>query len=252
MPSSGGGAAPSTANDFQQQQTAPQLLDQKSVGSNKRWAGTGGYGTMVPSGGQQQSDADAMNESPPSQGPSSSSSEPNMAKGRQFNQYALPGAALPEPMGGIGLGAGPAAGTCPGGVSLNIECDPKRPWPQCPPQSYCYATNTVDIGPYFCCPVWSTYGAAWRPSTPFYAYAPPPPPNWPEPMRMAAAPWTGGPVRKERREQRFSNEEEPPAAAMTPADGGAPAAMMAPPAAMMAPPAAMMAPPAAMMAPPAA
>uniref|UniRef100_A0A914H105 Uncharacterized protein n=1 Tax=Globodera rostochiensis TaxID=31243 RepID=A0A914H105_GLORO len=269
----GDAAAPSTANDFQQQQTAPQLLDQNQSAATK--AGTGGYGTMVPSGGQQQSDAEAMNESPPSQasaaffvaspptptaqfhfipwlGPSSSSSEPNMAKGRQFNQYALPGAALPEPMGGIGLGAGPAAGTCPGGVSLNIECDPKRPWPQCPPQSYCYATNTVDIGPYFCCPVWSTYGAAWRPSTPFYAYAPPPPPNWPEPMRMAAAPWTGGPVRKERREQRFSNEEEPPAALMTPADGGAPAAMVALPAAMVAPPAAMMAPPAAMMAPPAA
>ncbi|CAL2041465.1 unnamed protein product [Caenorhabditis brenneri] len=51
-------------------------------------------------------------------------------------------------------------GQCPGGPSLPIECDPKRPWPQCPPQSYCYATNSVDIGPYFCCPVWSTYGAA--------------------------------------------------------------------------------------------
>jgi hypothetical protein len=36
---------------------------------------------------------------------------------------------------------------------LPVECDPKRPWPQCPPQSYCYATNSVDIGPYFCCPV---------------------------------------------------------------------------------------------------
>lgn len=44
-------------------------------------------------------------------------------------------------------------GQCPGGPSLPIECDPKRPWPQCPPQSYCYATNSVDIGPYFCCPV---------------------------------------------------------------------------------------------------
>uniref|UniRef100_A0A183C646 LAM_G_DOMAIN domain-containing protein n=1 Tax=Globodera pallida TaxID=36090 RepID=A0A183C646_GLOPA len=63
MPSSGGGAAPSTANDFQQQQTAPQLLDQNQSAATK--AGTGGYGTMVPSGGQQQSDADAMNESPP-------------------------------------------------------------------------------------------------------------------------------------------------------------------------------------------
>lgn len=47
----------------------------------------------------------------------------------------------------------PAAGVCPGGPSLPVECDPKRPWPQCPPQSYCYATNSVDIGPYFCCPV---------------------------------------------------------------------------------------------------
>lgn len=44
-------------------------------------------------------------------------------------------------------------GQCPGGPSLPIECDPKRPWPQCPPQSYCYATNSVDIGPYFCCPI---------------------------------------------------------------------------------------------------
>lgn len=44
--------------------------------------------------------------------------------------------------------------TCPSGdSSLPVECDSKRPWPQCPPQSYCYATNTVDIGPYFCCPV---------------------------------------------------------------------------------------------------
>lgn len=50
-------------------------------------------------------------------------------------------------------GPAPAVGTCPGGASLPIECDPKRPWPQCPPQSYCYATNTVDIGPYFCCPI---------------------------------------------------------------------------------------------------
>ncbi|VDO30783.1 unnamed protein product [Heligmosomoides polygyrus] len=44
-------------------------------------------------------------------------------------------------------------GSCPGGVpSLSIECDPRRPWPRCPPQTYCYATNVVDIGPYFCCP----------------------------------------------------------------------------------------------------
>jgi len=48
---------------------------------------------------------------------------------------------------------GPPASACPGGPALPIECDPKRPWPQCPPQSYCYATNSVDIGPYYCCPV---------------------------------------------------------------------------------------------------
>ncbi|CAJ0586906.1 unnamed protein product, partial [Mesorhabditis spiculigera] len=78
-------------------------------------------------------------------------------------------------------------GQCPGGPSLPIECDPKRPWPQCPPQSYCYATNSVDIGPYFCCPVWSTYGAAWRPAAPFYNYVPPVPANWPEALRMTAA-----------------------------------------------------------------
>lgn len=54
-------------------------------------------------------------------------------------------------------GPAPAVGTCPGGASLPIECDPKRPWPQCPPQSYCYATNTVDIGPYFCCPICESF-----------------------------------------------------------------------------------------------
>ncbi|CAB3404613.1 unnamed protein product [Caenorhabditis bovis] len=77
-------------------------------------------------------------------------------------------------------------GQCPGGPSLPIECDPKRPWPQCPPQSYCYATNSVDIGPYFCCPIWSTYGAAWRPATPFYNYVPPVPANWPDVMKVTA------------------------------------------------------------------
>ncbi|KAI6234061.1 hypothetical protein M3Y99_00839700 [Aphelenchoides fujianensis] len=94
----------------------------------------------------------------------------------------VPAAAPPPPP--------PAAGQCPGGPSLPVECDPKRPWPQCPPQSYCYATNSVDIGPYFCCPVWSTYGAAWRPATPFADYVPPPPPNWGPPIRapLAAAP----------------------------------------------------------------
>ncbi|EYC44745.1 hypothetical protein Y032_0451g1687 [Ancylostoma ceylanicum] len=44
-------------------------------------------------------------------------------------------------------------GLCPDGVqSLPIDCDPKHPWPRCPPQTYCYATNSVDVGPYFCCP----------------------------------------------------------------------------------------------------
>uniref|UniRef100_A0A914KHN3 Candidate secreted effector n=1 Tax=Meloidogyne incognita TaxID=6306 RepID=A0A914KHN3_MELIC len=100
---------------------------------------------------------------------------------------------------------GPPASACPGGPALPIECDPKRPWPQCPPQSYCYATNSVDIGPYYCCPVWSTYGAAWRPATPFYNYVPPPPPNWAEPaMQMAASP-RFGPFRKNLKEQ---NSEE--------------------------------------------
>ncbi|CAJ0607206.1 unnamed protein product [Cylicocyclus nassatus] len=46
-----------------------------------------------------------------------------------------------------------ATGYCPGGVqSLPLDCDPKHPWPRCPPQTYCYATNSVDIGPYYCCP----------------------------------------------------------------------------------------------------
>lgn len=48
-------------------------------------------------------------------------------------------------------------GNCPGGDSLGKPCDAKRPWPQCPPQSYCFAVNTVDIGPYFCCPVCKFY-----------------------------------------------------------------------------------------------
>ncbi|CAL2041462.1 unnamed protein product [Caenorhabditis brenneri] len=42
------------------------------------------------------------------------------------------------------------------------------------------AINSVDIGPYFCCPVWSTYGAAWSPATPFHNYVPPVPSNWPD------------------------------------------------------------------------
>jgi hypothetical protein len=49
---------------------------------------------------------------------------------------------------------GPAV--CPQGErSMNKQCDAKRPWPQCPPQSYCYATGAVDLGPYWCC------GAGW-------------------------------------------------------------------------------------------
>ncbi|CAD5216057.1 unnamed protein product [Bursaphelenchus xylophilus] len=106
------------------------------------------------------------------------------------------GAPLPPPPGELLAPAPPPpvgpTGQCPGGPSLPIECDPKRPWPQCPPQSYCYATNSVDIGPYFCCPVWSTYGAAWRPATPFFDYVPPKPYNWgpgpppPPPVGFAA------------------------------------------------------------------
>ncbi|CAD5211772.1 unnamed protein product [Bursaphelenchus okinawaensis] len=108
----------------------------------------------------------------------------------------------------------PAAGVCPGGPSLPIECDPKRPWPQCPPQSYCYATNSVDVGPYFCCPVWSTYGAAWRPATPFYNYVPPPPPNWPPVLRAAVAHWPASavglpPLHKARRPARLAANDTP-------------------------------------------
>jgi len=45
-------------------------------------------------------------------------------------------------------------GVCPnGGPSLAIRCDPKRPWPACPPQSYCYATSSVELGEYYCCAV---------------------------------------------------------------------------------------------------
>lgn len=200
-------------------------------------------------------------------------------------------------------------GQCPGGPSLPIECDPKRPWPQCPPQSYCYATNSVDIGPYFCCPICeffaisissccnccttksqqavllnsidnfrgsifaffvhlhlaarieksrllvtalpvallvctcgrlahrfdccaalvkasefaspllhftfslfegSTYGAAWRPATPFYNYVPPVPANWPDVARMTAN-WPAAAVAmplKARKQQKGDEENE--------------------------------------------
>ncbi|KAK0393536.1 hypothetical protein QR680_000262 [Steinernema hermaphroditum] len=105
-------------------------------------------------------------------------------------------------------------GQCPGGPSLPVECDPKRPWPQCPPQSYCYATNSVDIGPYFCCPIWSTYGAAWRPATPFYNYVPPMPANWPDVVKVTAN-WPAAavglpvmtPIRKSKKQQNFNNDE---------------------------------------------
>lgn len=116
-------------------------------------------------------------------------------------------------------------GQCPGGPSLPIECDPKRPWPQCPPQSYCYATNSVDIGPYFCCPICefppslplypilsgSTYGAAWRPATPFFNYVPPMPANWPEVMRMTAnwpAAAVGLPVKARKQPATEEKEED--------------------------------------------
>ncbi|CAI5440728.1 unnamed protein product [Caenorhabditis angaria] len=103
-------------------------------------------------------------------------------------------------------------GQCPGGPSLPIECDPKRPWPQCPPQSYCYATNSVDIGPYFCCPIWSTYGAAWRPATPFYNYVPPVPSNWPVDVQRMAAAWPVGavalPVKARKQAKEDGDDEE--------------------------------------------
>uniref|UniRef100_A0A914CNH1 Uncharacterized protein n=1 Tax=Acrobeloides nanus TaxID=290746 RepID=A0A914CNH1_9BILA len=38
---------------------------------------------------------------------------------------------------------------CPGGPFLAVGCDPTRPWPQCPPLTYCYGS---DAG-YFCCPI---------------------------------------------------------------------------------------------------
>jgi len=82
-----------------------------------------------------------------------------------------------------------ARGVCPGGPSMGRPCDAKRPWPQCPPQSYCFAVNSVDIGPYYCCPVWSTYGAAWRPQTWFYPYYPPNPYPFPFPAPGPVAPW---------------------------------------------------------------
>ncbi|KAI1715263.1 hypothetical protein Ddc_11074 [Ditylenchus destructor] len=155
--------------------------------------------------------------------PSSGEMGTNNAPGKR-RQYIPPPMAVAapgfvagnSPLGGLAFaapgmpGPPPALNVCPsGGPSLPVECDPKRPWPQCPPQSYCYATNSVDIGPYYCCPIWSTYGAQWRPATPFYNYAPPPPPNWPDAMRMAAQFPAGAvglpPMRKSKKEPRFAD-----------------------------------------------
>ncbi|KAI6179156.1 hypothetical protein M3Y98_00580000 [Aphelenchoides besseyi] len=156
----------------------------------------------------------AQHPKPSEQSAPSSSDPPNPAElinsSGKRRQY-VPQPAVPLPAAPVYAPAGPellaplpapappppAAGQCPGGPSLPVECDPKRPWPQCPPQSYCYATNSVDIGPYFCCPVCkfegknverSTYGAAWRPATPFSDYVPARAPNWGPPLPPPAAP----------------------------------------------------------------
>ncbi|VDM56366.1 unnamed protein product, partial [Angiostrongylus costaricensis] len=63
---------------------------------------------------------------------------------------------------------------CPDGPPLPITCDPKHPWPTCPPQSYCYATNSVDFGPYYCCPM-SASGPSWRTTAHFYSSVQPMP-----------------------------------------------------------------------------
>ncbi|KAI6184578.1 hypothetical protein M3Y97_00611300 [Aphelenchoides bicaudatus] len=71
-------------------------------------------------------------------------------------------------------------------------------------------------GPYFCCPVWSTYGAAWRPATPFYNYVPPPPPNWNPVLRSAVGNWPSAavglpPFHRSRKPARLGiNNEGPP------------------------------------------
>ncbi|KAE9555426.1 hypothetical protein FO519_001363 [Halicephalobus sp. NKZ332] len=165
-----------------------------------------------------QEEAPQPTEEEPTEAPQPETPQPETpsAKRRQF--IAPPVFAAPAPI----LAQPPVVvspvGQCPGGPSLPLECDPKRP--TCPPQSYCYATNTVDIGPYFCCPIWSTYGAAWRPAAPFFNYVPPPPPNWPEAIRATAAwptsaysmPVLAAPLRplKSKKEQKFDGltEEE--------------------------------------------
>uniref|UniRef100_A0A7E4V1H0 Secreted protein n=1 Tax=Panagrellus redivivus TaxID=6233 RepID=A0A7E4V1H0_PANRE len=150
-------------------------------------------------------------ETAPTEESTTSATSPS-AKRRQFIAAAPQAIVAPPPV------VVTPVGQCPGGPSLPIECDPKRPWPACPPQSYCYATNSVDIGPYFCCPVWSTYGAAWRPAGPLSDYVPPMPLNWPEEVRRTAAwpaaavnyaPVIARPLRK-KAEQKFErvNDED--------------------------------------------
>ncbi|KAE9420915.1 hypothetical protein Angca_009580, partial [Angiostrongylus cantonensis] len=73
---------------------------------------------------------------------------------------------------------------CPDGPPLPITCDPKHPWPTCPPQSYCYATNSVDFGPYYCCPVSS--GPSWRTTAHFYSSVQPMPYDLPNVMTETA------------------------------------------------------------------
>uniref|UniRef100_A0A0K0CUY9 WW domain-binding protein 4 n=1 Tax=Angiostrongylus cantonensis TaxID=6313 RepID=A0A0K0CUY9_ANGCA len=59
-----------------------------------------------------------------------------------------------------------------------------HPWPTCPPQSYCYATNSVDFGPYYCCPVSS--GPSWRTTAHFYSSVQPMPYDLPNVMTETA------------------------------------------------------------------
>jgi len=48
---------------------------------------------------------------------------------------------------------------CPQGLPLMdmsgrpLLCDAMRPWPTCPPESFCFATRRVEFGgPFYCCP----------------------------------------------------------------------------------------------------
>lgn len=63
----------------------------------------------------------------------------------------------------------------------------------------------------------STYGAAWRPATPFYNYVPPPPPNWNPVLRSAVGNWPSTavglpPFHRSRRPARLgvTNDGPPP------------------------------------------